>query len=85
MDRRQVVNVVIVDLLQVGSIYQYLASHWWNKDITVNVWENDKRKHPWKIVNITMVDKVYHYLLENWSKHKVKITIWEREKVECPT
>lgn len=77
--KRKAFNAVIVDLIQIGSIYQYLVINWWQKQIRISIWENNVRKPIRRMTTYDEIDKFYRYLLNNWSANKIKVTIWEKE------
>lgn len=79
MKKRKVFNAVIVDLIEIGSLFQYLVSHWHRKRITISVWEDGTRKPLRVMADYDACDKFYRYLLENWGGHKLKVVVYEQD------
>lgn len=79
MARRRVFNAVIVDLLEIGSLFQYLVSHWHNQHITINIWEDSVRQPQQVMSDYDACEKFYRYLLDNWNEHKIKVVVYEQD------
>ena len=75
-------NCVIVDLIQIGSIYQYLAQNWHCGDFSIVLQRTLNGKDFRQIIvdSPEKVDEVYHYILERWKMGKLKVRIVEQEK-----
>lgn len=79
MKKRKVFDAVIVDLIEIGSLFQYLVSHWHNKRITISVWENGVRKPLRVMADYDDCDRFYRYLLKNWAECKIKVAVYEQD------
>jgi len=78
-DQRKVFDAVIVDLIQIGSLYQYLTKHWFQKKIKVYVWKDNILQPIRHITTAYEVEAFYAYLLKSWNGTKVKIIVLERD------
>lgn len=82
MSRRKVFNAVILDLIQIGSIYQYLTNSWHKFHIEADIWENNIRQPKRILSTIDEADKFYQYLIRNWhsvNRKKIKVVIYEND------
>lgn len=80
---RTVFKANIVDLIQVGSIHQYLCQNWMIKDIYVEatVQKNgDFSKMEWLVNNPQKIKQVDKFIKDFWQNHKLHLVITERPK-----
>ena len=64
----------IMNLIQIGEIYQLLCREWPNENVYITI-KNDGKTIFDKLCVSTreMVDEIYQYLLKNWTNKKVQI------------
>jgi len=79
----EVAHYNIIDLIQIGSIYQYLVQNCHRDDISVIVQTtlNGKKFRQVTVNSLAKVNRVYNYLLNNWTRGKLRIRIVEQESV----
>jgi len=64
----------IMNLLQIGQVYQFLAANWQYKKAHITVRNKKEVVFDNMLVDsILKVNTIYKYLLENWSSGKVQI------------
>ena len=83
-NERVVFNCVITDLIVIGSIYCYLAQHYWRKNQQIIVETTLIRKFYFNerqrfVVNSQgKVKRIYAYLQEKWTQGKLRVKITEK-------
>lgn len=78
--RKKIFDLAIQNLLQIGSIYQYLRENWDKRIIKIKIIEDNiiKRQNLY-ISSQWGVNAFYSYLLSHFAQHQIHITIWETE------
>ena len=76
--QRKMFDITIKNLLQIGSVHNYLQENWDKKVIRVKITEDNfvKRNHLY-ISSFWGVNALYQYLLTHWAQHTIHIVIWE--------
>ena len=64
----------IMNLLQIGQIYQFLVANWEDGTARITVKNGKEVVYDNVLVDsVLKVDSIYRYLLENWQSFKVQI------------